>query len=240
MDQMVINRLRGRGCWSEVVSILDASAEKSPASALQCAALLVEQCMFTLKGWQQAEKALTDAEGIVRDHEMIGAVASERAFFAYTMTLLGGQDQSDNAHNALEYADRHLSDLSPFRPLLEFRRGLLAENLDGDLKAAGTAYNRAHAAAEANGDELLLSYTWRHLGSIAQQEGDHQTARRSYAESLRLREVSGFVIGISPALVALASVSPDGKADTLLSEARRLVRAFGGVPVWLAHSLIEN
>jgi tetratricopeptide (TPR) repeat protein len=171
---------------------------------------------------------------------MIGAVASERAFFAYAMTLLGGQDQAVKARNALEYADRHLSDLSPFRPLLEFRRGLLAENLDEDLKAAVTAYNRAHAAAEANGDELLLSYTSRHLGSIAEQEGDHHTARRYFAESLRLREVSGFVIGIAPALVALASVSPEGEAETLLSEARRLVRAFGGVPVWMASSLEEN
>jgi hypothetical protein len=240
MDQMVINRLRGRGCWSEAVSIIKTSTENSPSSALQCAALLVEQCMFTVEGWQEAENALAHAEAIVLDNEMIGAIASERAFFAYTMTLLGGQDQAVNARNSLEYADRHLSDSSPFRPLLEFRRGLIAENLLEDLKIAAAAYNRAHAAAEANGDALLLSYTCRHLGSIAQQEGDQHTARRFYAESLRLREVSGFVIGIAPALVTLASVSPEGETDALLSEARRLVRAFGGVPIWLARSLNVN
>lgn len=178
---------------------------------------------------------MAHAEGIAGENrEAIGAAASERAFLAYTRTLLNGQDQAAAAYAAMAKADGCLSEHSPAWPLLEFRRGLIAENLGGDLSAARAAYERAHTAADTNGDALLLSYTWRHLGSIAQQEGDLNKARHCFSESLRLREETGFAIGISPALVALASVSAEPEASRLHAEAARFARAFGGVPAWIA------
>lgn len=233
----IVRRLGARGCWSEGAIFLAAVAKEEPSAALERAALLIEQCMFTLDGWLDAEEALAHAESIAEDGEQAGATASERAFFAYITTLFGGQDQATVAYKALELADGQLGDYSSARPLLDFRRGLIIENLKGDPKTALAAYERAHIAAEINGDAHLLSYTTRHLGSLSQNAGDLDTARRYYAESLRYREETGFLIGIAPALVTLASVSSELEASYLLVEASRLVRAFGGQPVWLVQSL---
>jgi tetratricopeptide (TPR) repeat protein len=183
--------------------------------------------------WQSAEEALAHAESIADNDERAGKAASERAFLAYAVTRFCGQDQTEVAYRALEIADNLLGGQSPHRPLLEFRRGLITEVLRGDSKSARAAYERAHIAAETSGDTYLLSYTSRHLGSLAQDAGDTVAAQRYYADSLRHREEAGFLIGIAPALVALASVSAEPEAEHLLAEAARFVRVLGGVPVWL-------
>jgi hypothetical protein len=142
-------------------------------------------------------------------------------------------DRLDEAQAALGRASALLPPDDPARPLLDFRRGLIAHALLNDATAARAAYRRAHAGAEQQQNVHLLSYTWRHLASIAQEDGNLAGARHGYAESLRLREQTGFAIGIAPALAALAEVSSAAEAEQLRAEARRLVRAFAGTPFWL-------
>ena len=93
---------------------------------------------------------------------------------------------------------------APGRPLLDFRRGLMAEHVADSPDAARAAYRRAHAGATARGDTLLLSFTWRHLAGLALRDGEVAEARHGFAESLRIREELGFLIGTAPALAALA------------------------------------
>ena len=93
---------------------------------------------------------------------------------------------------------------APGRALLDFRRGLIAENLADSPQAARAAYRRAHAGATAQGDPLLLSFTWRHLAGLALREGELAEARHGFAESLRMREELGYLVGTAPALVSLA------------------------------------
>ncbi|WP_197081124.1 hypothetical protein [Gordoniibacillus kamchatkensis] len=218
--QAAVWRLRVRGCWNEAASLLAEAARHNPAAALECAALLTEKCLFTHDGWQDAEEAMTHAEAMAGDDKAaVGAAASERAFLAYAAALAGGQDRKAEAFAALDKAGNCLDEHSPGWAQHEFRRGLLFENLTGDLVAAQAAYERAHAAAEANGDAMLLSYTSRHLGSIAQRSGELNKAHHYYSESLRLREETAFAIGIAPALAALASVSAEPEASRLRAEA---------------------
>lgn len=83
---------------------------------------------------------------------------------------------------ALSRAAALLSPAAAGRPLLDFRRGLIAQNIADSPQVARAAYRRAHAGATAQGDELLLSSTWRHLALIALREGSWRrpgTASRS-------------------------------------------------------------
>ncbi len=170
------------------------------------------------------------------DHER-AAAACERGYLAYCSTLLGEHDRLDEAQAALGRASALLPPDDGLRVWVHFRRGLVAENLVKDRAAARSAYLRAHAGAEQQDDPLLRSYTWRHLAGLAQSDGNLAGARHGFAESLRLREEIGYSIGIAPALVSLAEVSPAAEAAILRAQAQRLVRAFGGVPVWLERAL---
>ncbi|WP_370150399.1 hypothetical protein [Streptacidiphilus sp. EB129] len=226
--------LRARGCWQIAADLLLAKAAHAPDTALLRAELLIERALFEDTGWTEAENALRLAEAGAGTAPERAAAACARGYLAYCATLLKVHDRLDEAQAALGRASALLPPDAPVRPLLDFRRGLVAENLLDDPVAARTAYRRAHAGAEQHQDDLLLSYTWRHLASIAQRDGNLAGARHGFAESLRLRERTGFTIGIAPALAALAEVSPSSEAALLRAEAARLVRAFGGVPVWLS------
>lgn len=226
-------RLRSRGCWAEAAWLMEPAAAADPDAALCRAALLTEECHFTAEGWAAAEAALRQAEALARsDRERAGA-ACERGFLAYCSTLLGEHDRLDEAQAALGRASALLPPDDALRVWVHFRRGLVAENLVGDQAAARAAYLRAHAGAEQQDDRLLRSYTWRHLAGLAQSDGNLAGARHGFAESLRLREEIGYAIGVAPALASLASVSAAAEATILRAQAQRLVRAFGGVPVWL-------
>ncbi|ONK10601.1 putative ATPase [Streptomyces sp. MP131-18] len=230
-------RLRSRGCWDDAAALLDALARSEPPAALLRAELLVERCMFTSEGWGQAEEALRAAESLSLDDEERGAAACERGYLAYAATLLRVRDRADEARAALGRAAALLAPDSPGRPLLDFRRGLMAQHISGNPQAAEAAYRRAHNAALAGGDALLGSYTWRHLAALALDAGEVSEARHGFAESLRMREETGFLIGIAPALVALADAMPEPEAGRLMAEAGRLYRLLGGVPRWLADRL---
>ncbi|WP_420894829.1 hypothetical protein [Streptomyces noursei] len=230
-------RLRSRGCWADAAALLEPRAARQAPAALRRAALLVERCMFTATGWAEAEDALRTAEALAGDDEERGGAACERGQLAYTSTVLGVRDRADEARSALGRAAALLAPSAAGRPLLDFRRGLMAEHIADSPDAARAAYRRAHAGATAQGDALLLSFTWRHLAGLALRDGELAEARHGFAESLRIREELGFLVGTAPALAALADAAPEDEAVRLRTEAARLFRLMGGVPTWLAHQL---
>ncbi|GHG97219.1 hypothetical protein GCM10018792_08910 [Streptomyces rubradiris] len=232
--QTAVWRLRSRACWADAAALLPADRA---APALQRAALLVERCLYTERGWAEAEDALRTAEALAHTDEERGAAACERGQLAYTATLHGVRDRADEARAALGRAAALLPPGSRGRALLDFRRGLVAENLTRSPQAARAAYRRAHAAAGAHSDALLLSFTWRHLAGLALRDGELADARHGFAESLRIREELGYLVGTAPALVSLADTEEEPEASRLREEARRLFRLLGGVPTWLARQL---
>ncbi|MFF7231453.1 hypothetical protein [Streptomyces sioyaensis] len=230
-------RLRSRGCWDDAAALLERHAVRHAPSALRRAALLVERCVFTATGWAEAEDALRGAEALAGDDDERGGAACERGHLAYAATVLGVRDRADEARSALGRAAALLAPAAAGRPLLDFRRGLMAEHVADSPDSARAAYRRAHAGATAHGDHLLLSFTWRHLAGLALRDGELAEARHGFAESLRIREELGFLIGTAPALAALADAAPEADADRLRAEAARLFRLMGGVPTWLADHL---
>lgn len=235
--QVAVWRLRSRGCWEDAATLLAPYAPNDPAAALQRAALLVERCMYTAARWAEAEDALRTAEALAGTDDERAAAACERGHLAYASTVLGVRDRADEARAALGRAAALLAPSAPGRPLLDFRRGLIAEHLADSPQAARAAYQRAHAGAIAQGDLLLRSSTWRHLAGLALREGDLAEARRGFTESLRIREELGYLIGTAPALASLAEVEPEPEATRLRREAGRLFRLLGGLPTWLADQL---
>jgi tetratricopeptide (TPR) repeat protein len=230
-------RLRSRGCWEDAAALLDPYVATDPAASLRQAALLVEQCMFTGEGWAAAEAALRAAEALAHEDEERGAAACERGQLAYAATVLGERDRSDEARAALGRAAALLPPSARGRAMLDYRRGLLAEHLSDTPQSALAAYRRAHAAATALDDRLLCSFTWRHLAGLALRDGEIAEADHGFTESLRLREELGFLVGMAPALAALADVRSEPEATRLREEAGRLFRLLGGVPTWLADQL---
>ncbi|MBV9025690.1 MAG: hypothetical protein JO362_18290 [Streptomycetaceae bacterium] len=234
-------RLRSRGCWTEAAELLAADNTSNPDAALRRASLLTERCLFTASGWADAEDALRTAEALASTDTERGRAACERGHLAYIATLLHVRDRADEARAALGRCAALLPPGVRDRALLDLRRGLIAEKLAGNPAGAKLAYRRAHAAAAAHGDQLLSSFTWRHLAGLALREGDLVKARHGFAQSLRIREELGYLIGITPALVSLADVEPEAEtASRLRAEAYRLFRLLGGIPVWLADILGED
>lgn len=232
--QTAVWRLRSRACWADAAALIQPLAA---APALQRASLLVERCLYTEQGWAEAEDALRTAEALAQSDDERGAAACERGHLAYAATLLSVRDRADEARAALGRAAALLAPGAPGRALLDFRRGLLAENLAHAPQAARAAYRRAHAGATAQNDALLLSFTWRHLAGIALREGELAEARHGFAESLRIREELGYLVGTAPALASLADAETEPEASRLRAEAGRLFRLLGGVPLWLADQL---
>jgi len=236
-DPPAVWRLRSRGCWTEAAALLAEPAAADADTALRRAALLIERCLFTAEGWPEAEDALRTAEALAATDDQRGRAACERGHLAYASTLLRAHDRADEARSALGRAAALLRPGSRDRALLDFRRGLITENLSGDPAGAVMAFRRAHTAAVAHGDRLLSSFTWRHLAGLALREGETAQARHGFAESLRIREELGYLIGTPSALVSLAGVEPEPESGRLLAEAARLFRLLGGLPVWLADQL---
>ncbi|WP_320775125.1 hypothetical protein [Streptomyces sp. CRN 30] len=232
--QTAVWRLRSRACWADAAALLTPT---TPAASLQRAALLVERCLYTGLHWEEAEDALRTAEAQARSDDERGAAACERGQLAYAATVLGVRDRADEARAALGRAAALITPGAPGRALLDFRRGLLAENLAHAPQAARAAYRRAHAGATAHGDPLLLSTAWRHLAGLALRDGELAEARHGFAESLRIREELGFLVGTAPALASLADAETEPEATRLRAEATRLFRLLGGVPTWLAGRL---
>ncbi|MDF3289957.1 MULTISPECIES: hypothetical protein [Streptomyces] len=234
-DPPAVWRLRSRGRWAQAAALLD--GDGSPHSALRRAALLIERCVFTGDGWAEAEDALRTAEALAGTDEERGRAACERGQLAYTATMFGVRDRSDEARSALGRSAALLAPGAADRALLDFRRGMLAENLTGDPAGARLAFRRAHAGATAHGDRLLASSTWRHLAGLALQDGELAEARYGFAECLRIREELDFLIGTPPAMVSLAQVESEPESTRLRKEASRVFHLLGDLPIWLRDTL---
>jgi tetratricopeptide (TPR) repeat protein len=233
-------RLRARGCWAEAAAMLAPFCADDAGAALRRAELLVEGCFYQLDGWAEAEDALRTAEALASTDEERGAAASERGYLAYGATLFSVRDRADEARSAFGRSAALLSPASAGRPRLDFRRGLVAENIAGNPAAARAAYRRAHAGAVAHGDVFLTSFTWRHLAGLAAAEGELAEARHGFTESLRIRVSLGHLVGTAPALLALAGVCAEEEAAALRAEAARLYALLDGIPVWLAPALFPG
>jgi hypothetical protein len=120
----------------------------------------VERCLYTEQGWAEAEDALRTAEAVAQSDDERGAAACERGQLAYAATLLGVRDRADEARAALGRAAALIAPGAPGRALLDFRRGLLAENLAQSPQAARAAYRRAHAGAVARSCSPSPGGTW--------------------------------------------------------------------------------
>ena len=232
--QTAVWRLRSRACWVDAAALL---RPDTAAPALQRTALLVERCLYTEQGWEDADDALRTAEALAHSDDERGAAACERGYLAYAATLHGVRDRADEARAALGRAAALIPPDGTGRALLDFRRGLVAENLARSPQAARAAYRRAHASAADQADPLLLSFTHRHLAGLALRDGELAEARHGFAESLRIREELGYLVGTAPALASLADAEAEPEASRLREEARRLFRLLGGVPTWLARQL---
>ncbi|WP_103541049.1 hypothetical protein [Streptomyces sp. SM1] len=213
--QTAVWRLRSRACWADAAALL---VPTTPDTALQRASLLVERCLYTETGWEEAEDALRTAEALAHSDDERGAAACERGYLAYAATLFRVRDRADEARAALGRAAALIAPGAAGRALLDFRRGLIA-------------------GATAQADPLLLSGTWRHLAGLALRDGELAEARHGFAESLRIREELGYLVGTAPALVSLADTETEPEASRLREEAHRLFRLLGGVPTWLAAQL---
>jgi tetratricopeptide (TPR) repeat protein len=228
-------RLRARGCWAEAAALLAPFSATDVGAALERAELLVEACFYLVDGWAEAEDALRTAEALANTDEERGAAASERGCLAYGATYFSVRDRADEARSAFGRSAALLGPGSPGRPLLDFRRGLVAEHIAENPAAARAAYRRAHAGAVAHGNAFLTSSTWRQLAGLAAAEGDLAEARHGYAESLRIRVSLGHVVGTAPALLSLSTVATDpDEAARLRTEAARLHGLLDGTPTWLA------
>lgn len=87
----------------------------------------------------------------------------------------------------------HLVETAPdaaARSTAAFFLGVAHENLDGDVIAARSAYDRANA-----GDDLTTSYVLRHLAGHAADAGDSGTAHTLAVQALRLRQRAGHLPG---------------------------------------------
>lgn len=229
-DPALRAELRGRGLWEAAALLLpDADGSQERAE------LLAEAAYFRRDGWAAAEAALRAAEAAARSPEARAAAACTRGFLAYAATAQRVHDRLDEAQAALGRASALLPPEAALRPLLDFRRGLVAQLRLQDPAAARTAFRRAHAGAELHQDLVLLSATWYRLAGVALADGNAAGARHGFTESLRLCERTGFAIGLAPALAALADASASAPAEArqLRAEARRLQAAFGGLPRWL-------
>lgn len=79
------------------------------------------------------------------------------------------------------------------RACAAFYAGLIDELLRRDGAAGRLGYEQALQLGEESGDELIVSYACRHLGSLAFDDGDMDRARPLLRRSLELRQRLGCV-----------------------------------------------
>lgn len=112
-----------------------------------------------------------------------------------------------------------------------FYAGLIDELLRGDAAAGRLGYAEALRLGEESGDELIVSYACRHLGSQAFDAGDVDRARSLARWSLELRQRLGCVPLVLAQELALAEADGAGVSRTVRDWT---VAAFPGS--WLARA----
>lgn len=97
-----------------------------------------------------------------------------------------------------------------------FYCGVIDELLRGDAVAARSGYEEALRLGEESGDELIVSYACRHLGSLASDAGQVDRARALVRRSLELRQRLGCVPLALAQQLALAEVD-DGASGAAVA-----------------------
>jgi hypothetical protein len=112
-----------------------------------------------------------------------------------------------------------------------FWRGVIADNVAGDPKAAQPCYAEALARAEQHGDDWLAAEALRHQGAHARRGGDHERARRLWERSASRWQRAGRVPGALAQQLALAMNAADlGQAEraaAIATEVGRWAEALG-------------
>jgi tetratricopeptide (TPR) repeat protein len=123
--------------------------------------------------------------------------------------------------------------------------GTFHQVLRDDHETALPVLERSYELAEQAGDRLTLSYAARHLGFVAAERGDPDTARERLTESVRLRRELGFQPGVAAGLLALADLASrtgdEQGAWQLIEEATAVAEASGahGILTWIEQARTE-
>ena len=189
--------------------------------------------MFTGEGLQDAMKAIAAAEGFASRGSQSGLALTERAVLALARFKAGDRHSDVEAEALIERAIEMVDDDVEVAKVL-FTSGAIRE-AHGDLGGASAAYQSAYERVDIDKSPVLASMILRHRAELARQRNEIVQARVELLKAINLREVSGFSVGLAPLLSALAELSQGAEAERLGCEARRLLRAFDGVPVWLSH-----
>jgi hypothetical protein len=112
-----------------------------------------------------------------------------------------------------------------------FWGGVIADNLREEHHAAVDLFAEALTAGEQSGDDMLTAEALRHLGYVASQDGDPDTARGQWTRSAELRQRAGSVPGALSQQVMLAGLARDAgdtaAARALAAEVHRWAAALG-------------
>jgi tetratricopeptide (TPR) repeat protein len=98
-----------------------------------------------------------------------------------------------------------------------FHIGIVHQVVRGDSELALPYFRDSYERALALQDDLLASYAIRHIGFARAGNGNMAGARADFEESLRLRQVVGFIPGIAMAQLALGQYLAEiGESDSAL------------------------
>jgi hypothetical protein len=193
------------GSWDAAETLLDAAepkdSEESAALALARATVHVERDVFG--GGDASENVLVAARTAVAAVDDAG-LRWDLDFLTlrrdYTRRLRdpgeGWRDLDDRCTALVDAPDRRRGGWAIFY------RGLVEDRSDDPQRVAAGLYERALAAANEPGDDLLASYALRHLGDHAD---DASRALELANRSFELRARIGFVPGALAQQVLLAA-----------------------------------
>lgn len=199
------------GRWSQATALLAAATPADDAEravlAVTAAEVAVDQDFWsrTANGATALDRASAAVDGVASS-----ALAFDLSFLAlrhdYDQQLLGPGPgygdmaaapwRSTAAADALAERASALRERAPDparRARAAFYAGLTEELLRGDPAAARLGYEEALRLGEESGDDLIVSYACRHLGSVALDDGDKDRARELLRRSMELRQRLGCV-----------------------------------------------
>lgn len=207
------------GRWPQATALL-AAAEAADDAERAVLAVAAAEVAVDQDFWVRTACGATALDRASAAMERSAGASPELAFdlsFAalkhdYDEQLFGPRDPSAGAALAARAGTlrEHAPDLGR-AARAAFYAGLIDELLRRDPVAARSGYEEALRLGEEAGDELIVSYACRHLGSLASDAGDADRARTLVRRSLELRQRLGCV----PLALAqqLALAEADGGAS---------------------------
>lgn len=205
----VARMLQRMGRWDEALAVL-------PTEALtERAEILVDRYWWRLDGAAAAEEAISAL--LSCDPVLAGYLGAQ---VRYTRLLFSLEPLPEDLQRAREHFTAATAD-SRLAGWATFWLGVLADNIDGDPGAAGSAYQQALGQAQEQGDALLESYAARHIGSHLVKQ-DRQQGITQLRRSYHLRASLGARPQTAAAALALADELPPGAEADQLREAAGL------------------